>query len=219
LHFINTPAWDCHYHRDRDCFSEQMEPMMCVDAAVQNYTGRLNDTSIGTDQQAEALKFLVHFIGDIHQPLHCGFGIDRGGNLILGYFLTRQSNLHSIWDTAMIVKRITDDFGGDQDAFQQYLLGKIQGDWADEVKQWLTCASSAPFDACSQQWGEEGVANSCKYSYVYADGTTRIDEGFLLEEDYYARNMPVIEKLLAKAGVRMSHVLNGIWPSNSTATD
>jgi len=215
LHFINTPAWKCDYVRSRDCTSESGEDMMCVDGAIQNYTSRVNDTSIGSDQQAEALKFLVHFVGDIHQPLHCGFTEDEGGNLILGYFLTRQANLHQIWDTMMIVKRIKDDFGDDQDAFESYLLGKIHGDWAAEAKAWVQCSSSAPYDACSAEWGQDSVLDACKYSYVESDGTTRIDEGFLLEEDYYYRNMPLIEKLLAKAAVRLGHVLNVVWPGQN----
>ena len=46
--------------------------------------------------QYEALKFVVHFIGDIHQPLHCAFLSDHGGNDITGYFLNTAVNLHHV---------------------------------------------------------------------------------------------------------------------------
>ena len=49
-----------------------------------------------------ALKFLVHFIGDMHQPLHVGRGEDRGGNSIRVRWFGESRNLHSVWDSAII---------------------------------------------------------------------------------------------------------------------
>jgi hypothetical protein len=72
LHFINTQDWSCQYIRSRDCIDRTYGANYCVDAAIQNYTKRVVDNSIGAEQQSEAVKFIVHFVGDIHQPLHCG---------------------------------------------------------------------------------------------------------------------------------------------------
>jgi hypothetical protein len=82
LHYVNTPDWICNYDRNRDCDWASGE--RCVDGAIQNYTRRLADTKQNDIQREEALKFLVHFIGDAHQPLHAGFSDDRGGNSIRG---------------------------------------------------------------------------------------------------------------------------------------
>ncbi|CAF1066117.1 unnamed protein product, partial [Didymodactylos carnosus] len=75
LHYVNTPDWLCHYVPVRDCVAEK-----CIDGSIQNYTRRLADTRLDFVQRQEALQFLVHFLGDIHQPLHAGFSSDRGGN-------------------------------------------------------------------------------------------------------------------------------------------
>jgi hypothetical protein len=82
LHYVNTPDWVCNYDRNRDC--DWAGGQRCIDGAIQNYTKRLADTQQDDIQRQEALKFLVHFIGDIHQPLHGGFAGDRGGNSIRG---------------------------------------------------------------------------------------------------------------------------------------
>jgi len=212
LHFINTPDWVCNYQRSRDCVDECGDPMFCVDGAIQNYTKRMGDTSIGSDQQEEALKFYVHFMGDIHQPLHCGFTSDRGGNSIVGYFYNRQDNLHSVWDTGIIMRRINNDFAGDQDSYASYIGQQISGPWSGMVPQWIQCNSSAPMDACSDQWGSEAIELACAYSYVDSDGVTHMEDGFLIEDPYYNRNLPIIEQQLAKAAVRMAHVMDKVWP-------
>lgn len=78
LHYINTPDWNCSYVAERDCRND-----ICIDGAVRNYTDRLGKESDMT-QQKEALYFLTHFVGDIHQPLHIGFRSDYGGNTVEG---------------------------------------------------------------------------------------------------------------------------------------
>jgi hypothetical protein len=78
LHYINIPDWSCEYRSERDCVNDK-----CVAGAIKNYTKRL-ETELDDIQQKEALYFLIHFAGDIHQPLHTGFISDRGGNSVRG---------------------------------------------------------------------------------------------------------------------------------------
>jgi hypothetical protein len=79
LHYINTPDWNCTYIPSRDCRADR-----CIEGALKNYSHRLiNENSDFVDRQ-QALFFLVHFLGDIHQPLHVGFRNDQGGNTIKG---------------------------------------------------------------------------------------------------------------------------------------
>ena len=82
LHYVNTPDWVCNYDRIRDCNWKGGQG--CVDGGIQNYTGRLADHKQDDIQREQALKFLVHLIGDVHQPLHAGFVGDKGGNSIQG---------------------------------------------------------------------------------------------------------------------------------------
>jgi len=212
LHFINTPAWKCDYERSRDCISDGASNF-CVDTAIQNYTARVQDSSISFDQQNEALKFLTHFVGDIHQPLHVGFLQDEGGNTLYGYFLSDSTSLHDVWDTHIIDELISKNFGGNSTELPAYLLQQIQsGTYQGDVAQWKQCADSAPDNACSPDWAMESVGFACNYSYVEADGKTHIENNFKLESDYYDRNYPIVELQLAKGGVRLANVLNFIWP-------
>ena len=78
LHYINTPDWNCSYQWERDCVND-----MCVAGAIKNYTKQLQ-TESDHIKLTEALYFLIHYVGDLHQPLHTGFKGDRGGNDIEG---------------------------------------------------------------------------------------------------------------------------------------
>jgi hypothetical protein len=218
LHFINTPAWNCNYERKRDCIDPTYGSMYCVDSAIQNYTARILDSSIGADQQNEAIKFLVHFVGDIHQPLHCGFTKDYGGNSIKGTYESSQWNLHAIWDDAIIQTRIDNDFNGDENSWMSYLVAQVKKTAPGTIKQWENCSAAYkdPYDACSAQWGEESVKLACSNSYVEADGVTHIANGFNLGDPYYKRNLPVVESQIMKGGVRLANVLNTMWPGGST---
>ena len=75
LHFINTPDWDCTYDRTRDCNDNGVQNV-CVDGAIQNFTSQLVAGNAPLTLNV-ALKFVIHFIGDIHQPLHVGFAGDE----------------------------------------------------------------------------------------------------------------------------------------------
>jgi hypothetical protein len=78
LHYINIPDWSCNYHAERDCVDD-----ICVAGAIRNYTKQL-ETEFDHIKLGEALNFLIHYVGDIHQPLHTGFVNDRGGNNVHG---------------------------------------------------------------------------------------------------------------------------------------
>jgi hypothetical protein len=71
-------------------------------SAIDRFAGRLRDESLGQSERAEALKFLVHFIVDLHQPLHVGLADDRGGNAVQLRFRGESTNLHRLWDTHAI---------------------------------------------------------------------------------------------------------------------
>ncbi|EDQ89376.1 uncharacterized protein MONBRDRAFT_32441 [Monosiga brevicollis MX1] len=97
LHFIDTPDRVCSFDYSRDCQNDG-RPDFCVAGAIVNYTrqlelavaqGRLQD-----ETTQEALKFVIHFLGDIHQPLHVSFTSDEGGNLVNVTFFGEPENLH-----------------------------------------------------------------------------------------------------------------------------
>jgi hypothetical protein len=195
LHFIDTNDWECNYSRERDCYNNLGDFEYCVDGAIQNYTSLLKEYKTN----AEYLKFIIHFVGDIHQPLHCGFKTDKGGNSIKVHFNNHNTNLHSLWDSGLIEKRINDDFNNDFDKWVQYLQQNILND---------SCIG------CSQLWGNTSAKLACDYSYVLEDGITKIKNGDYLDDNYYKRNIEVIEKQIIYAGYRLANLLNYLYNDN-----
>lgn len=143
-----------------------------------------------------ALRFLVHFVGDVHQPLHVGFTSDMGGNTIKVKFFSTSTNLHSVWDTYIIQHHIDTDLGGDEDALITELQSMIKGKWALLVPGWESCPrghSSCPGSlrarcgACALRqtpcagkrdrdawrhadpWALESIKDACAYAYKDAD--------------------------------------------------
>ena len=70
--------------------------------AIDTFRNILKDRKKSKSQRAEALGFLVHFIGDVHQPMHCGYAHDRGGNETRVLWNQQKTNLHAVWDSEMI---------------------------------------------------------------------------------------------------------------------
>lgn len=100
LHFVNFADARCHYDPPKICAKGQ-----CVVAAINRYAAVLGDRSASDRNRAEALRYLVHFVGDAHQPLHANYRSDRGGNNYQVRFKGKGSNLHSIWDSKIIASR------------------------------------------------------------------------------------------------------------------
>lgn len=200
LHFINTPSWNCSYIRERDCFNDANNFLYCVDGAIQNYTNLLYSSP-----EPDYLKFLIHFVGDIHQPLHCGFTEDKGGNNIKVLFNNKHTELHAVWDSGIIEERVNSDFNGDYKAWNNYIINTYVSPFNE------TCVESDGM--CSEIWGNESVEYACRFSYVKEDGITKIESGDSLDLGYYNKNINIIEIQLAKAGIRLSNLLNTIFQS------
>ncbi len=94
-HYVNVDP--SHDRFDLDCPEQG-----CVVSAIIEYSHVLRDKSASRQERIEALKFVVHFVGDIHQPLHVSHARDRGGNDIKVTFFENRTNLHSLWDSGMI---------------------------------------------------------------------------------------------------------------------
>jgi len=110
-HYLNVPDGTCDYVPERDCPNGD-----CIIGAIHQQTAILADRSRPRAERAQALKFVVHFIGDVHQPLHAGRGSDRGGNTVQVNLEGKGMNLHSLWDRELLAAR-----GLDEAAYIAYL--------------------------------------------------------------------------------------------------
>ena len=93
FHYVNFPLHSCDYQPARDC-----PEGACIIAALERYRDVLADASQPLEVRREALKFVVHFTGDVHQPMHAGNRGDRGGNRFQVNIDGKGSNLHAVWD-------------------------------------------------------------------------------------------------------------------------
>jgi hypothetical protein len=95
-HYVNFPRGDCSYQPERDCPDGK-----CVVGVLDRQVEVLR-TSVDDEKRLNALKYVVHFMGDIHQPLHAGYRDDRGGNSYQLQAFMRGTNLHAFWDSGLI---------------------------------------------------------------------------------------------------------------------
>ncbi|KAH0565671.1 hypothetical protein GP486_000927 [Trichoglossum hirsutum] len=199
-HYIDAhddPPNKCGVNYKRDCTKTG-----CVVSAIVDMTSRANDPSLSFDDHQEALKFLLHFIGDIHQPLHTEAEA-KGGNGIKVLFGRRHTELHAIWDTDILVKH---EGGKSKDEPGQ------ASDWADRLVEaggdssWLKCADLGSAEKCALVWA--GEANEYVCGYVLKDGVDGVTGGRDLSEDYYDGAVPIVDELVAKAGFRLGEWIN-----------
>ena len=175
LHFVNFHSRDCIYDPPRDCRNGQ-----CAVAAIDKYSAILANRTNPAAERAEALAFVVHFVGDIHQPLHADYRHDAGGNDFQVRWRGRGTNLHHVWDSLM--------------------LDSTHLSAAQFTEKLAAQPAHIATGGTPAQWAEE----SCRIDRdggVYPS-SRRIDAA------YVERELPVAEQRLRQAGARLAALLN-----------
>jgi hypothetical protein len=184
-HYIDIPLSDSGIDMTRECPNGD-----CVIAKTEHFLAVLRDASADRSAKAEALKFVVHFVGDLHQPLHDEDDHDKGGNARRVIFDGYRDNLHWVWDTGLLR-----DINRNAKALAAELKSRIT---PEDRAQWGR--------GTVEDWALEGhhLAQTVAYGDL-ADGyPARITTAYEREAD------PVIELQLEKAGVRLAYLLNAI---------
>ena len=194
-HYVDIPAGATTYDRDRDCPTQPTVKLGatndkwrdCVVDRILFFESRVADPTLDPPDRAIALKYLVHFVGDIHQPFHA-YGLEKGGNGIpVVEFGSAQCgkyscNLHSVWDSGLILHRkLTDP------QYHRLLEGEIRETHA-------TAGSDDP-----AAWAAE--SNTAALAAVVAPNSA-------IDEAYYTQQIPVVDRRLELAGLRLAAFLN-----------
>ncbi|KAL2758437.1 hypothetical protein ACRALDRAFT_1061618 [Sodiomyces alcalophilus JCM 7366] len=202
FHFIDAkdePPTYCGVELARDC-----KPEGCVVTALANYTARLLDPELPAWERNQAARFVVHFVGDIHQPLH-DENVARGGNGIYVLWQGRRFNLHYVWDSAIAERLIGRNRRKPYDNakwWAEELAVQIrEGKFVEEKEGWLKDVDIDDATATALAWAREGNAYVC--SHVLPEGPLAI-EGQELSGEYYDKAAPVVELQIARAGYRMA---------------
>jgi len=178
-HYVNVPfdkTYDTHPKSDRGDLIVGIEKCVSI----------LKDDTASEADKAFYLKMLVHFIGDLHQPLHVGIGDDKGGNDFQVRWFRDGSNLHRVWDTTMI-----EDYGMsytelaiNAPELSRIQLAQMQSgtviDWMEDSRTLV-----------KRLYKETEVGDKLSYRYMYV---------------YF----PVVRQQLLKGGVRLAALLNDV---------
>lgn len=225
LHFIDTPDQACSFVYSRDCHDPSGAKDMCVAGAIANFTSQLMHYKHGSADRkynlTEALLFLSHFMGDVHQPMHVGFTSDQGGNSVNLRWFKHKSNLHHVWDREIILTALAEHYGKDMDAFRKDLEHNIsKGAWSDDISSWGDCQDLL---SCPTKYATESISLACKWGY------SSVHDGDTLSDDYFASRLPIVARRIAQGGVRLAMILNRVfgesnrdvlaWPNLAAATD
>ncbi|KAF2277002.1 uncharacterized protein EI97DRAFT_457740 [Westerdykella ornata] len=199
LHYIDaldTPPLSCNVDYERDCPEEG-----CIVSALANYTVRVTAKGIPIAEKAKALKWVVHFLGDVHQPLHVE-NLEVGGNGINVTFGGAKTNLHHIWDSNIPEKLRGGNGIGDSKKWAAELTKEInKGKFAKSRKSWLDGMSIRnPVDS-TMVWARETNAYVCSAVVPQGEEAVKNQE---LSGSYYDKAVPVVEAQVAKAGYRLA---------------
>ncbi|MCU7554719.1 S1/P1 nuclease [Alteromonas sp. ASW11-19] len=188
-HYVTVPEGK-HYHEvgapeEGDAYS-----------AIERFTATLKNADASREDKQLALRFLVHLIGDLHQPLHAGNGTDRGGNDVKVRFFWQNSNLHRVWDSQMLDQR---DLSYSE--WTRWLTDKIS---AADIREWATTNPS--------DWISESTQLR---DTVYPEDANNMNY------DYLHTHLPVAQRRLQMAGIRMAMYLNEVFADaqQTQATD
>jgi hypothetical protein len=182
-HYVNIP-FGSTYNASRDC----PPPKSCVVEKINEFMRVLTDKKAPREQRAEALKWVVHLVGDIHQPLHAAKEAE-GGNGVHVKFLgddrcgPHDCNLHGVWDTSMILH-----------------AGLKPEDYDEQLEKLIKSEHMAAQDGGTpEEWANESVRLA---------QAAWVQDGANLDEQYYRKEITVVDRQMALAGLRLAKMLN-----------
>ena len=179
-HYVNLPE-DKKYH---EVEHTQDNAVIIIERAIDKL-----QSDISKEEQAFYLKYLVHLVGDIHQPLHTGRKEDYGGSTIRLKFKGRKAenlntNLHVLWDTNMI-----DDFKMSYTELSTYLQSYKKQDF---VQGDAVCWANESHEIVNKVYSEVKFGDELSYAYLY-------------------KNFYIVKDRLYRAGIRLANLLNKIY--------
>jgi hypothetical protein len=183
-HYINIDdhgAFDPHHYHT----PHSREDVKDIYGGILRCIAQLKDKQTSLEERQFYLRFLVHLVGDIHQPMHAGQAEDRGGNSIALKFFGEQTNLHSLWDTELIESQNLSfsEFAAFIDTQDQQQLNRF--------------LNSSPAD-----WLNESRALS---ETIYRSTDTELGYAYIYQ------NLPIAQQRLQQAGIRLAGLLNSIY--------
>lgn len=195
----HTPEYACsktwHYKNvdaDKTYESAPQNPDGDIVTALNSQITIIKDTTLDNKDRALALKMIIHFLGDIHQPMHLGHLSDRGGNSHYVKFFKRNTNLHSVWDYDL------------PESGHRW----SHTEWAREIdRPDEEVRANIIRETDPKKWAEESWLLA---TAIYS--STPVNTA--ISYDYIAQWTPTVENQLLKGGLRLANLLNSIFDND-----
>lgn len=203
-HYVDIPLDAGGYDHARDCPGGN-----CVVAKLVDFEKVLADRSAAPQDRLEALKWVVHFVGDIHQPLHAEDHGDKGGNDVHLAYFGKETNLHAVWDSG-IIEHALDMHLGPNYSFDHESV-RLAARKLDMVSReefdvrFKSDPATWPLDKVVIGWAND--AHEDARTIAYADLPRDLSGDW--SAAYQEKVWPVVQFQLGMAGVRLAMVLNG----------
>lgn len=205
-HFVDIPL-NKDYDAVRDC--PETPNGSCAIGALVAFQDVLARKRKGyySNSRYEALKFIVHLVGDIHQPLHCVDDDDAGGNFKSVVWLDETIwKLHAVWDEAILARNMETAGISDPIAYANRLRSQLTAQQVQESRPVPGSAPTVPSRATIEGWAKDAHAIG---NGAYADLPPKDPENrYRLETAYYDNHKAEVDDQLERAGIRLARMLN-----------
>lgn len=179
LHYIS-------FEKKTNLEDKKLQSQKHIISALKDFEKVLGTKKSSKEDKRIALRFLIHLMGDLHQPLHVGYRSDKGGNSVNLKWFGEKTNLHRVWDEHLIdmeklsyTEYVTKLLLQDKTKLKSYKSGNYLS-WAKESRSYL----------------------SSLYSYK---------SGKYWEYEYSYKNLSLVDKRLSQAGIRLAYILNNVF--------
>jgi len=229
--------WDIPLKLD-SATADQFCDQGCVTKALQDQVAILKDTSQDPATRADALKFVIHFVGDLHQPLHIEDNNDRGGNCVPSGFLKTKTketsvktgaytpNLHGLWDTEIVenignahprTKEAVEGFANKIATSEKSVIQQAANEQIDFVAWAMESHAIARHDPYAKLPTKIAVAQKVAPVTQCSDNSTSeklAKKHETIQKSYVDAVSGDVQSQLAKAGGRLAAVLNSTLGSS-----
>jgi nuclease S1 len=186
-HFVDIPIGSAGYDYVRDCIRQN-----CVVSQIDRVERALGDKRVLASGRAEALRFLIHFIGDVHQPLHAADNRDKGGNATRVILDGRRTNLHAVWDVDVV-----------------RALGRSPEEITAQLEREITSADMRTWQMGNGlDWALESFRIASREIYAKLFSPSGTEAPIILAPEYPTAESALVRQQLEKAGVRLAWALN-----------
>lgn len=203
--FWQKTATPWHYVTLNGIVYDHAPPQGDALQALARFRSVLQDPKASVADKQLALRFIVHLVGDLHQPLHAGKCCDKGGNDVKVSWFGKPTNLHAVWD-AQLVDEEQLSFTELATKLERHISNQDVLDWWDiNPRDWVSESGEIRDTVYPQgpkpKKGKKGKdLPELSYGYVY-------------------KFTPVMERRLSQAGVRLAAYLNDVFASPQPVSD